>query len=175
MKSKIVYPVIGVVSVVVPLLVAFLLFSPGSGKFTDMDVSFLPHLNAVLNSATALLLFIGFLFIKSGNQKLHKTAMYSAFALSAIFLISYVLYHANAEHTKYGGEGTIRYVYFFLLISHILLSVAIVPLVLFSIYFAVSGKNQKHKKIVKWTWPIWMYVAVSGVIVYFMIKPFYLT
>lgn len=172
-RDKVVIPVIGVLSVVIPLVVAILLFMPGSGKFTDLDVSFLPHLNAVLNTATALLLITGLIFIKNKNRSWHKMSMYSAFVLSSLFLIAYVVYHANAEHTKFGGEGVVRYVYFALLISHILLSVAIVPLVLLSIYYAVTDRLLKHKKLVKWTWPIWIYVAVTGVVVYFMIRPYY--
>ncbi len=172
-KDKTVIPIIGVVSVLIPIVVALLLFMPGSGKFTDLNVSFLPHLNAVINSATAILLFLGLWFIKSGKRSWHKMIMYSAFILSSIFLVSYVIYHASAPHTKFGGEGIIRYLYFGLLISHILLSISIVPLVLFSIYYAVTDRIKKHKKLVKWTWPIWTYVAISGVVVYFMIKPYY--
>lgn len=166
-------PLIGFLSVIVPLIVAVLLFMPNSGKFTDLDVHFLPHLNAILNASTALLLILGLVFIKKGNREWHKMSMYSAFLLSSAFLISYVIYHASAEHTKFGGEGLIKYVYFGLLMSHILLSVVIVPLVLFSIYFAITKRYKKHKKLVKFTWPIWIFVAISGVIVYLMISPYY--
>jgi len=99
--------------------------------------------------------------------------MISAFILGCIFLIFYVIYHANAPSTKFGGEGLIRYVYFFFLITHILLAFIVVPLVLSAIYFAVSDKIEKHRKIVKFTFPVWLYVSITGIIVYLMISPYY--
>jgi putative membrane protein len=165
---------IGILSVVVPLLVAFLMF--GGNQLTrieGLDVSFLPHLNAILNTATFSLLVLGFIAVRQKQVAYHRMFMMSAFILSAIFLLSYVVYHSNAVSTKFGGEGIIRYVYFFILITHIILAAVVVPFVLFTIYFAWSNKIEKHKKLVKWTYPIWTYVAATGVIVYLMISPYY--
>ena len=99
--------------------------------------------------------------------------MMSAFLLGCVFLILYVIYHSNAPSTKFGGEGTIRYIYYFFLLSHVLLAFIVVPLVLSAIYFAISEKIERHKKVVKFTFPVWLYVSVSGVIVYLMISPYY--
>lgn len=165
--------VIGILSVAVPVLVAILLYIPQTGKLGDLDVSFLPHLNAALNSATAIALVTGYVFIRRKNIRYHSTAMITAFALSSIFLISYVIYHYQAPSTKFMGEGIIRGVYFSILLTHIVLAAIVVPFVLLSIYFAASRQFDRHRRIVKWTFPIWLYVAISGVIVYLMISPYY--
>lgn len=167
------YTVIGVLSVAIPLVVAYLLFGGKATKIQGLDVSFLPHLNAVMNTATFCCLVAGGIAIRSKNIALHRALMMSAFILSSIFLVSYVIYHNNAESTKYGAEGILKMVYFFILITHIILSMVVVPLVLLAIYFAWSGQITKHKKIVKWTYPVWLYVASTGVIVYLMISPYY--
>ncbi len=173
-KDKLYLPIIGVLSVIVPVLVAVLLFMEEPFKVTTYDVSFLPHLNAILNSATAVSLVLGFVFIKRyKNECLHKTAMMVAFVLSSLFLISYVIYHSQAEHTTFDGEGAVRTIYLFILGSHIILSIAIVPLVLLSIYFAITNRITKHKRLVKFTFPIWIYVAITGVVVYMMIRQYY--
>jgi putative membrane protein len=164
---------ISILSVAIPIVVAVLMFIPQTGKLGDLDVSFLPHLNAVLNSATALALITGFIFIKQGKRRYHSASMATAFVLSSLFLISYVIYHYQAPSTRFLGEGLIRGVYFTILITHIILAAIVVPFVLLSIYFAVSNQLSKHRKIVKWTFPIWLYVAVTGVIVYAMISPYY--
>ncbi|MGB3617177.1 MAG: DUF420 domain-containing protein [Catalinimonas sp.] len=178
---------IGVLSVAIPLVVAVLLFLPQTGKLGDFDVSFLPHLNAVLNSATALLLVVGYVMIRTGRKQYHQTAMVSAFVLSSFFLVSYVLYHFQAPSTRFGdvnadgvvdamelaSVGPMRYIYLALLLSHILLATVIVPFVLFSIYFAATKRFEKHKKLSRWTFPMWLYVAVTGVLVYLMISPYY--
>lgn len=179
--------IIGVLSVVIPVVVALLLAVPQTGKLGDLDVSFLPHLNAVLNSATALCLIAGFVSIKNQNEGLHRTFMVSAVVLSTIFLVSYVIYHFQGTHTLYGDlnhdgvlsvaekseVSTSRIIYLVILLTHILLAVAVVPLVLLSVYFAVSDQRDRHRKIVRWSFPIWTYVAITGVVVYFMISPFY--
>jgi putative membrane protein len=171
-RNNIFLTIIGVLSVLIPIVVAILLFKP-SAFTSGLDVSFLPHLNAVFNTATAVSLGVGFYFIKTGNISMHKVMMIIAFALSSLFLVSYVIYHANAESTKFAGVGAIRYVYFFLLLSHILLAIVIVYFALRSLYFGLTKQYEKHKKVSKWTFPIWMYVAVSGVVVYLMISPYY--
>ena len=172
-KEKLYFTIIITVSILIPIAVAFLLFIPQTGKLGKVDVSVLPHINAVLNSLTAILLITGFTFIKNHHQKYHMISMLSAFALSSAFLVSYVVYHYQAELTPYLGEGAIRPLYYILLISHISLAAVVVPFVLLAIYFAISQQFQRHRKIVKWTFPIWLYVAVSGVVVYLMISPYY--
>lgn len=164
---------ITMLSVGVPLLVAFLLFMPQTGKLGDVDVTFLPKLHALLNSLTAIALLTGFYFIKNQKIRQHRYAMLTAFVLSAFFLISYVTYHYQAAPTSYGGEGTLRYVYYFILLTHIVLAVVIVPLVLLSIYFGLSDQLGRHRRISRWTFPIWLYVAVTGVLVYILISPYY--
>jgi putative membrane protein len=172
-KNNIYLIIIGVLSVAIPVVVSLLIFIPQTGKLGDLDVSFLPHLNGVLNTATALSLVAGYIFIKKGNRRYHTTAMITAFALSTLFLVSYVIYHFQAPPTRFGGEGLIRGIYFFILITHIILAAIVVPFVLLSIYFAASRQFARHRKIVKWTFPIWLYVAVTGVVVYLMISPYY--
>ncbi len=186
-NDRIFLSIIGILSVAIPVVVAVLLFIPQTGKLGDFDVAFLPHLNAVLNSATALCLIAGFAAIKRQQPDLHRTFMVSAFALSSLFLLSYVLYHFQGEATLFGdldgnkvvtdaekeAVGSVRSIYLFILLTHIVLATAVVPLVLLALYFAFSNQLPRHKKIVKWTFPIWTYVAITGVVVYFMIKPYY--
>jgi putative membrane protein len=164
---------ITVLSVAVPLLVAFLLFVPQTGKLGDVDVTFLPKLHALLNSLTAVALLMGYNFIKKGNIRYHRFAMVTAIVLSAFFLISYVTYHYQAAPTSYGGVGILRPIYYFILITHIILAAIIVPFVLLSVYFAWSNQIARHRRISQWTFPLWLYVAVTGVVVYFMIAPYY--
>jgi putative membrane protein len=134
----------------------------------------LPHVNGIINTATSLMLILGFYFVKQGNLSAHKIAMTIAFGLGSLFLVSYVLYHISNESTSFGGEGWIRPVYYFLLISHIVLSVVVVWFVLKAVYYAFSGQIELHKKVVKWAFPIWLYVSITGVIVYLLISPYYL-
>jgi len=163
-----------VISVLVPAVVAVLLYIPkGEPGPHNSWIYALPFYNAIINSLTSVLLVMGVYFVKNGKIAWHRSSMISAFILGAIFLVFYVIYHSNAESTKFGGEGFIRTVYFFFLISHILLAFAVVPLVLSVIYFAVSQKIEQHKRIVKYTFPVWLYVSVTGVIVYLMISPYY--
>ncbi|HSI89771.1 MAG TPA: DUF420 domain-containing protein [Adhaeribacter sp.] len=164
---------IAVLSVAIPVVVAYLFYMPKSAEAGTVDVSFLPKLHAILNSLTALALVAGYYFIRKGNQVAHRGAMLTAFSLSALFLISYVTYHSLAESTTYGGEGLMRSIYFFILISHIILAAVIVPLVLLTVYYAITGQFSRHTRFSRWTFPVWLYVAVSGVLVYFMISPYY--
>lgn len=166
-------PIIGVLSVAIPIVVAILLFWPQTGKLGDFDVSFLPHLNGIINSTVSLVLVAALVMIKKKNINAHRTLMTSALALSTIFLVSYVIYHFQAPPTKFGGEGLIRGVYFFILISHIILAAIIVPFVLLSFYYSTSGQIQKHRRISKITFPMWLYVSVTGVVTYLMISPYY--
>lgn len=171
-NDKIFVPLIGVLSIVVPLVVAFLIY--GNKPQADIfgDVSFLPLLNAIINSTVTVLLVLGLVFIKQRKMNLHKTTMMSAFVLSCLFLVSYIIYHYGAESIPYNGSGLSKIIYFVILISHILLSVVIVPLALFSIYRGITNQFSKHKKLTRWTLPIWLYVSVTGVIVYLMAHEF---
>ncbi len=164
---------IAIVSVLIPIVVAVLLFVPAKLSLSAEWVYLLPKINAVINSLTSVLLILGFIFIKKKMIKQHRAVMSSAFVLGALFLVSYVVYHASAPSTSFGGEGAIRTIYYVVLLSHILLAAIVVPFVLFAFYFALTQKIEKHKKIVKWTFPIWLYVSVTGVIVYLMISPYY--
>ncbi|UII32050.1 DUF420 domain-containing protein [Fulvivirga ulvae] len=158
-----------VLSVAIPLAVAVLF----GVKIEGYDFTFLPPIYASINGLTAILLVVAFVAIRNGKVKLHESLMKGCIGLSASFLVMYVLYHMTSESTPYGGEGVIRYVYFFILISHILLSIAVIPLVLFSFVRALSSQFDKHRKLAKVTFPIWLYVAVTGVVIYVMISPYY--
>ncbi len=164
---------IATISVAVPIVVALLLYIPPGESLKGLDVMFLPHLNGVLNSATAILLILGLVFIKQKKERQHKSAMLSALLLGALFLVSYVVYHASTEPTRFGGEGTARTVYFAILISHIILAAIVLPFVLFAAYFGWVDKRSKHRKVVRWAFPIWLYVSITGVIAYLMIRPYY--
>lgn len=165
--------IINILSIVIPVAVAVLL---GIRQKVDLGVwtTYLPHINGVLNSITSLLLLMGLYFIRQKNIAAHKRTMLMAFALGSLFLVSYVLYHLTNESTAFGGQGWIRPVYYFLLVSHIVLSVVVVWFVLRAVYFALSGQIARHKQTVKYAFPIWLYVSTTGVIVYLMIKPYYI-
>ncbi|MCU0349211.1 MAG: DUF420 domain-containing protein [Flavobacterium sp.] len=163
---------ITILSVVIPLAVAALFGV--SFKRLGIDVepfTFLPPIYASINGLTAVFLVVAVIAIKNGNRKLHENLMKLAIACSVLFLLMYVAYHMSSESTKYLGNYKI--VYYFILISHILLSIAIIPLVLITYVKALAQRFDKHKKIAKITFPIWLYVAVTGVIVYLMISPYY--
>ena len=156
-------------SVAIPLAVAALF----GVKIEGYDFSFLPPIYASINGLTALLLIVAVIAIKKANKQLHEVIMKVCIGLSALFLVMYVIYHMTSESTPYGGEGMVRYVYFFILISHIMLSIAVIPLVLFTFVRALSQQFDRHKKLARVTFPIWLYVAITGVIVYIMISPYY--
>ncbi|WP_422354534.1 DUF420 domain-containing protein [Roseivirga pacifica] len=163
---------IRVLSVAIPVAVAVLLGLPTKLNLGDW-VYTLPHVIGVVNTLTAICLLVAFIAVKKKNVDAHRKFNSLAFILGAIFLVLYVLYHASAESTPFGGEGVVRPIYYFLLISHIVLSIGVVPLVLLAFYYALNGMIDKHKKIVKSTFPIWFYVSVTGVTVYLMISPYY--
>ena len=163
-------------SVIIPLAVAAL-FGVNLRKLGyDIEpLSFLPPIYATINGFTAILLVAAVIAIKKGNRKLHERLMKFAIACSVAFLVMYVAYHMTADSTKFGGEGIVKYVYFFILITHIVLSVVIIPLVLITYVKALAQRFDKHKKIAKITFPIWLYVAITGVVVYLMISPYYVS
>lgn len=163
-----------VLSVTIPLVVA-LLFGVNLRKlgYDVQPLSFLPPIYATINGITAVLLVASVWAIKNGKRALHENLMKVAIACSVAFLAMYVAYHMTSDSTKFGGEGAIRYIYYFILITHILLSVIIIPFVLITYVRAIAGSFERHKKIAKITFPMWLYVAVTGVIVYLMIAPYY--
>ncbi|SHI89514.1 putative membrane protein [Mesonia phycicola] len=172
-KDKVAIPVIIILSVLVPLIVLVLMNLPERYNLLGLDVGTFPFFHAILNGLTAILLMMGFFFIRSGNMKLHRNAMISAFVLSSIFLVSYVISKMSNDPVPFGGEGFLRPVYFIILITHIALSAIIVPLVLFTMYRGLTKEYEKHRKIARWTFPIWLYVAVTGVLVYLFMMPYY--
>ncbi|HEY4617778.1 MAG TPA: DUF420 domain-containing protein [Flavobacterium sp.] len=161
-------------SVAIPLVVV-LLFSVNLKKmgFAVEPLSFLPPIYASINGLTAVLLVFAVLAIKNGNRKLHERLMKMAVGCSVAFLGMYVAYHMTSDSTTYGGEGVVKYIYYFILVTHIVLSVVIIPLVLITYVRALAQVFDKHKKIAKITFPIWLYVAITGVVVYLMISPYY--
>ena len=174
-QDSVFVPLIIALSVIIPIVVALLMLFPDVFHIESesIDFSSLPFFHAILNGSTAVLLLTGFVLIKNKKANLHKAAMLSAFVLSSVFLVSYVTSKLTNAPVPFEGEGVIRYVYFFILISHILLSIPVLPLALFSIYRGMTGEIAKHKSIVKYTFPIWMYVAITGVLVYILMSPYY--
>ncbi|OEH94001.1 DUF420 domain-containing protein [Bacillus solimangrovi] len=166
-------PIIVILTIAINSLVAILFFMPKYNGLGDVDLTFLPFLNAVMNSFTFVFLVAALVSIKKKNIKSHTRFVFAALSTTAIFLVSYVTYHALAESTHFGGEGVIKYVYYFILISHILLSIVIVPLVLTSVARGINKQTEKHRKIAKITMPMWLYVSMTGVLVYLMISPYY--
>ena len=176
------------VSILIPTAVAILF----TVKLKDFGIeveplSFLPPIYASINGLTALLLLMGVMAIKNGNKKVHERFMTMAIACSVVFLVMYVAYHMTADSTVYGdidgnkildatekaNAGSIRHLYLFILLSHIALSIVIIPLVLITYVRALAARFDKHRNIAKITFPLWLYVAVTGVVVYLMISPYY--
>jgi putative membrane protein len=172
MNNKNSHKIINILSYAIPVVVALLL-----GIRTKIDLGIwtkaLPHLNAIINFSTSILLIIGLIAIKNKKIELHRASMLSAFGLGSLFLISYVLYHLTNASTKFGGEGIISFVYYFLLISHIVLAAVVVRFVLMALFYALTQQIELHKKTVKYAFPIWLYVSTTGVLVYLMISPYY--
>ena len=145
-----------------------LLVREGGG--VNADLSFMPGVNAALNATSATLLVLGFAAIRRGRRDVHQRLMVSAFAASAVFLIGYVIYHYAHGDTQYQGEGAVRIVYFTVLITHVLLSIVMLPMILTTFYLAARERFTAHRKLAKWTLPIWLYVSVTGVVIYFMLR-----
>lgn len=166
-------PAIITISIIVNLLVLVLAEIPGVENFTAFDVKILPMLNAIFNSFTFFFLVGALIAILKRNIIVHRRFIYAALISTTLFLLSYVTYHFISESTPYGGTGWMAGVYYFILITHIILAAVIVPLVLTSIARAWNQENERHKKIARWTMPLWLYVSLTGVIVYLMISPYY--
>lgn len=170
LKEKKFNTLITVVSIIVPVVVAILF----TVKLPNVEpLSFLPPIYATTNGITAVLLVLAVIAIKNGNRKLHQALMTTCIGLSLAFLVMYIGYHMTSDSTKFGGEGAIKYVYYFILITHIVLSIVIIPLVLKTYAKAYLQKFEEHRKLAKITFPIWLYVAITGVVVYIMISPYY--
>ena len=176
-----------IVSIAIPAAVAFLILGPQARIDVGFNTHSLPLFHAILNSSTAILLLASLYFIRHGQVAAHKRANWIAVILSVVFLISYVTYHATNPSTRFGDlnhdgllsdaekrqAGPMRYVYYFILSSHIILSGIIIPFVLFTMQRAYQERFDKHRRLAKITWPMWLYVAVTGVVVYVMISPYY--
>ncbi len=160
-----------VLSIVIPIVVAVLF----GIKIPNVEpLSFLPPIYATINGLTAVILILAFFAIKKKNIVLHENLMTTAVWCSVAFLVMYVAYHMTSDSTKFGGEGAIKYFYYFILLTHIVLSIAVIPFVLITYVRAITNNFEKHKKIAKITFPLWLYVAITGVIVYIMISPYYI-
>jgi len=187
-SNKLYLKIIIGVSIAIPVVVALLLYTPFDLGLNGYWIRFLPTINALLNSSTAVCLVLALIAVKSQKITWHKRLMTLGLVFGALFLVSYVLYHSNSESVIYGDidhnrtlselesaeVATMRPIYIFTLLSHIALSILVVPFVLLAFYFALSDQIGKHKKLVKYTFPIWLYVSITGVLVYLMISPYYL-
>ncbi|MGB0891979.1 MAG: DUF420 domain-containing protein [Flavobacteriaceae bacterium] len=166
--------IILILSIIIPLAVAALFGINLKRLGFDVEpLTFLPPIYASINGLTAFLLVAAVVAIKKGNRRLHENLNKTAIACSVLFLLMYIAYHMTSNSTSFGGEGAIKYVYYFILFTHIVLSVAVIPFVLITFVRAQLGKFPEHKKIAKITFPLWLYVAVTGVVVYLMISPYY--
>ncbi len=165
---------IWVLSIAIPLAVAALFGVNLKRLGFDVEpLRFLPPIYASINGITALVLVSAVIMIKNGNRIWHERLMKLAILLSVTFLVMYVVYHMTSDSTTYGGEGLMRYVYYFILVTHIMLSIIIIPFVLITYVRAITNNIERHKKIAKITFPLWLYVALTGVLVYLMISPYY--
>jgi putative membrane protein len=157
-------------SIAIPIVVA-VLFTVKIPNATPL--TFLPPIYATINAFTAVLLIVAVISIKNGHKKRHELIMKTAIGCSIAFLLMYIAYHMTSDSTSFGGEGAIRYIYYFILLTHIVLSIIIIPFVLITYVRAITNDFKRHKKIAKITFPLWLYVAITGVIVYIMISPYY--
>ena len=173
-SDRVVIPVILALSIAVPLLIACLLLFPETLALDlGIDRGTLPAFHALLNGTTGLILLTALWAVRSKRYVAHKNLMLTAFGFSAIFLVSYVVSKLNADPIHFGGSGAARPAYFFILISHILMSVPVLPLAMFAIYRGLTRNYVSHRRIVRWAFPIWLYVSVTGVLVYLFMRPYY--
>lgn len=168
-------PWVWVLSIVVNVTIALLFLSSGHGRAatTEFDITILPMTNAILNTFTFVFLSAAFFWIRRKDVTNHRRFILAAFVTTTLFMISYVTYHFLAESTRYGGEGWLAYVYYFILLTHIVLAVVIVPLALISLFSGLAMDVRRHRRISRWTMPLWLYVSITGVAVYLMISPYY--
>lgn len=163
---------LSVVAVVIILSVNYIPRST-TGTIFGMNLTVLPLLNAILNGLAFILLIFALIMIKRKNIKAHRRFIFAAFTATVLFLVSYLTYHAMAGSTAFGGEGFVQFIYYFILITHIILATALLPLSLITLGRGLNMKVEKHRKIARWTMPIWLYVSITGVVIYLMISPYY--
>jgi len=173
LKQRNYTPIIITLTIVINALIVVLFFLPKQNSEIAFDVTILPRLNAIFNSFTFIFLLAALFFILRKNVKMHRNFIFAAFSTTTLFLITYITYHYLAPSTSYGGEGILKNFYYFVLISHISLAPIVVALALFSLVWGLTGNIRKHRKLSRWTMPIWLYVSLSGVIVYILISPYY--
>ena len=168
-------PLIWLLSILIVGVILATYFLPEipSGTIGGFELTVLPMLNAIFNSFTFLFLLTALIMIKKKNIKLHRRFIIAAFVTTFLFCISYLTYHSLAESTSYGGDGPMKYIYYFILITHIILAALIVPLALITLGRGLNMQVEKHRKIARWTMPLWLYVSLTGVLVYLMISPYY--
>jgi putative membrane protein len=167
-------PLIWTLTIAINSLIAIAFFLPDIDYLKRYNFSFLPLLNAILNGLTFISLIVALFAIRQKNIKLHKTFVLLALFWTSIFLVSYLLYHFSTPSTKFGGEGFIKYLYLFILLTHILLAAIIVPIALITVGHGLNMQVPKHRRIARWTMPLWLFVSLTGVIVYLMISPYYI-
>jgi putative membrane protein len=161
------------ITILLNSVIVLIFFLPKYKGLSHLDLTFLPALNAVFNSFTTLFLLVALFFIKQKNITMHRRFIFAAFTSTFLFLITYVFYHMNAESTHFGGEGFIKVIYYIVLISHIVLAAPTVFLALYTAVFGYKMQVEKHRKIARFTMPIWLYVSITGVLVYILISPYY--
>lgn len=166
-------PLIWILTIVVYILVMLLSYVPAPAGAEQVDWTFLPMLNAIFNSFTFLFLLAAWIYIKKGNVVRHRKFIIAAFTTTTLFLITYLSYHYLTVETSYGGDGFLKYVYYFVLFTHIVLAAVIVPMVLTTVAHAINGLHEKHRRIARWTMPLWLYVSITGVLVYVLLAPYY--
>lgn len=172
-KEKNYTPHIIILTIVINLIIVLLFFLPKQDREIPFDITLLPRLNAIFNSFTFIFLLAALFFILRKNIKMHRNFIFAAFTTTTLFLVTYLTYHYLAPSTSYGGEGILKSIYYFILITHISLAPIVVALALFSLVWGLTGKITKHRKIARWTMPIWLYVSLSGVLVFILISPYY--
>jgi putative membrane protein len=160
-------------TIIINAIIVVLFFMPKYQGFDHVDLTFLPMLNAIFNSFTTVFLITALYFIKKKNIRMHRRFIFAAFGSTALFLITYLVYHSLAPSTSYGGEGWLKIIYYFILITHIVLAAPTVFLALFTMVRGLKMQVERHRKIARWTMPIWLYVSITGVLVYLMISPYY--
>ncbi len=173
MKDKNYAPAIIIFAIAVNVIITVLFFMPKHHHNIPFDLTIFPRMNAIFNSFTFVFLLAALYFIIKKNVKMHKRFIFAAFTTTALFLISYLIYHSLAPDTHFGGEGIVKYIYFFVLITHIILAPVIVVLALFTLTWGLKMKVERHRKWAHWTMPLWLYVSLTGVIVFLMISPYY--
>jgi putative membrane protein len=174
MSDKIIFRIVLVISIIV--FAAVVVLNRKLIPAPETPPAFarhLPVLNAFINGTCSVLLVISLYFIRKKNIAAHKRLNITTFILSSLFLISYVTFHYFMPETKFGGQGAIRGIYFFILITHIILAALVLPLILMSFYYGLKNNVQKHRRLTRWSFPIWLYVTITGVVVYLMISPYY--